>query len=120
MTPAELKTRGPLGIDEANWERFAVDGDGDGKVERESPGDSAATLARMVWAGGGLRAGLFQHNHASWYVEEVLDEASPLAGKCRVRNVSYSIALPGPTGIPINWENVALSNSLEAWDLQQG
>ena len=120
MTPAELRTRGPLGIDEANWDSFAVDGDGDGKVQRQSPGDSAATLGRMVWASGGLRAGLFQHNHASWYVEEVLDEAAPLTGKCRVRNVSYSIALPGPTGVPINWENVELSNSLEAWDLQQG
>ena len=120
MTPAELKTRGPLGIDEANWSSFAVDGDGDGKVERESPGDSAATLGRMVWASGGLRAGLFQHNRASWYVEEVLDEAAPLTGKCRVRNVSYSIALPGPSSVPINWENVELSNSLEAWDLQQG
>ena len=120
MTPGELRTRGPLGIDEANWHSFAVDGDGDGKVQPQSPGDSAATLGRMVWASGGLRAGLFQHNHASWYVEEVLDEAEALTGKCRVRNVSYSIALPGPTAVPINWENVELSNSLEAWDLQQG
>ena len=121
MTPADMKTRGPLGIDEANWDSFAVDGDGDGKVRRHSPGDSAATLGRMVWASGSLEAGIFQHNHASWYVEEVLDEAAPLTGKCSVRNVSYSIALPGPTGVlPINWENVELSNSLEAWDLQQG
>jgi Transglycosylase SLT domain len=120
MTPGELKTRGPLGIDEANWHSFAVDGDGDGKVQPQSPGDSAATLGRMVWASGGLTAGLFQHNHASWYVEEVLDETEALTGKCRVRNVSYSIALPGPTAVPINWENVELSNSLEAWDLQQG
>ena len=57
MTPAELRTRGPLGIDEANWDSFAVDGDGDGKVQRESPGDSAATLGRMIWASGGLRGG---------------------------------------------------------------
>jgi Transglycosylase SLT domain len=120
MTPAELRTRGPLGIDQANWDSFAVDGDGDGQVKRESPGDSAATIGRMVWASGSLRAGLFQHNHASWYVEEVLDEAAPLTGKCRVRNTAYSIALPGPTSVPINWENVTLSNSLEAWDLQQG
>ena len=120
MTPGELRTRGPLGIDEANWHSFAVDGDGDGKVQPQSPGDSAATLGRMVWASGGLTAGLFQHNHASWYVEEVLDETEALTGKCRVRNVSYSIALPGPTAVPINWENVELSNSLEAWDLQQG
>ena len=74
----------------------------------------------MIWAAGSLRAGIFEHNHASWYVEEVLDEAEPLAGKCRVRTVAYAVALPGPTAIPINWENLELSNSLELWDLQQG
>ena len=121
MTPADMKTRGPLGIDEANWDSFAVDGDGDGKVRRHSPGDSAATLGAHGLGQRQPGGGIFQHNHASWYVEEVLDEAAPLTGKCSVRNVSYSIALPGPTGVlPINWENVELSNSLEAWDLQQG
>ena len=30
MTPGELKTRGPLGIDAANWDSFAVDGLRDG------------------------------------------------------------------------------------------
>jgi hypothetical protein len=120
MSPEDLRTRGPLGIDERNWERFAVDGDGDGKVKRQSPGDSAATLARMIWASEDLRAGLFQHNHASWYVDEVMEEAEQIAGKCRVRTVAYSVALPGPTSAPINWENVELSNSLEMLDIQQG
>jgi hypothetical protein len=120
MSQADLQARGPLGISEENWQRYAVDGDGDGKVNRESPGDSAATLARMIWASGSLRAGLFEHNHAAWYVDEVLEEAETMAGDCHVRTVSYSVALPGPTSIPINWENVELSNSLEMLDLQQG
>ena len=120
MSPEQMRIRGPLGIDEENWQRFAVDGDGDGKVKRESPGDSAATLARMIWASGDLRAGLFQHNHASWYVDEVTEEAEQMAGKCRVRTVAYSVVLPGPTSAPINWENVELSNSLELLDIQQG
>jgi membrane-bound lytic murein transglycosylase B len=120
MSPAEMATRGPLGIAESNWQRFAVDGDGDGKVLRQSPGDSAATLARLIWSAGSLRAGVFQHNHASWYVEEVLDEAELLTGKCRVKTVAYAIALPGPTSVPINWENLELSNPLELWDIQQG
>jgi hypothetical protein len=97
-----------------------VDGDGDGVVKRESPGDSAATLARMIWASGTIRAGLFQHNHAAWYVDEVLEGAEAMAGDCHVRTTSYAVALPGPTSIPINWENVELSNSLEMLDLQQG
>jgi len=120
MTAEELETRGPLGISDVNWERFAVDGDGDGKAQRESPGDAASTLGRMIWAAGSLRAGIFEHNHAAWYVDEVLEEAVPLDGKCRVQTVSYAIALPGPTSIPINWENLELSNELELWDLQQG
>jgi hypothetical protein len=120
MSPEELRTRGPLGISDGNWERYAVDGDGDGRVRRQSPGDAASTLARMAWARGSLRAGIFEHNHAAWYVQEVLDEAGPLTAKCRVRNVAYAVALPGPTAIPINWKNLELSNSLELWDLQQG
>ena len=74
----------------------------------------------MIWAAGSLRAGIFEHNHAAWYVEEVLDEAEPMTGKCHVQTVAYSIALPGPTAAPINWENVELSNSLELSDIQQG
>jgi hypothetical protein len=120
MSADQLRVRGPLGIDERNWERFAVDGDGDGKVRRESPADSAATLARMIWASSDLRAGLFQHNHASWYVDEVIEEADRIAGRCEVRTVAYSVALPGPTSAPINWENVELSNSLQMLDIQQG
>jgi hypothetical protein len=120
MTGEELADRGPMGISDDNWDRYAVDGDADGRVLRESPGDSAATIARMIWAAGSLRAGIFEHNHAAWYVAEVLDEAEPLTGKCRVRTVSYAVALPGPSALPINWENVELSNSLEAWDLQSG
>jgi len=120
MTSAELLEMGPLGISAANWERYRVDGDADGVIKRESIGDSAATVARMIWGAGSIRAGVFQHNHASWYVQEVLDEAEPIAGKCRVRTVAYSISLPGPTSIPIRWENVELSNELELWDIQQG
>ena len=30
--------RGPLGITEDNWKRYAVDGDGDGKVKHSEPG----------------------------------------------------------------------------------
>jgi hypothetical protein len=120
MTGEELERSGPLGLSDENWERYEVDGDGDGKAQRASIGDSSAALARMIWAAGGIREGIFAHNHASWYVQEVLDEAEPLRGKCRVRTVAYSVALPGPTSMPINWENLELSNELELWDLQQG
>jgi soluble lytic murein transglycosylase-like protein len=120
MSAHDLESRGPLGITEDNWNRYAVDGDGNGKVKRSSPADSAATLARMIWAAGDLRAGLFQHNHAEWYVEAVLQDAEAMKGTCQVKTVAYSVALPGPTNAPINWRNVELSNSLEMVDLQSG
>jgi Transglycosylase SLT domain len=120
MTKEELELLGPFGITDENWAQFAVDGDGDGKPTRESPADSAATLARMLWASGTLKAGLFQHNHASWYVNAVLEETDAIAGKCKTRTTAYAVALPGPMSIPINWANVELSNSLEMWDLQRG
>jgi membrane-bound lytic murein transglycosylase B len=120
MSARELRQTGPLGITEDNWKRYAVDGDHDGKVEHRSPADSAATLARMMWAAGGLRAGLFQHNHAEWYVEAVLQDAESMAGSCQVKTVAYSVALPGPTNAPINWANVELSNQLEMMDIKSG
>jgi soluble lytic murein transglycosylase-like protein len=120
MSPEELVSRGPLGISEDNWERYAVDGNRNGKVKRSSPGDSAATLARMIWAAGDLRAGLFQHNHAEWYVEAVLADAEAMAGSCQVKTVAYSVALPGPANTPINWANVELSNQLEMVDIRSG
>jgi hypothetical protein len=120
MSAEDLASRGPLGITEENWKSYAVDGDGDGKVKHSSPADSAATLARMIWAAGDLRAGLFQHNHAEWYVDAVVAEAEAMAGSCQVRTVSYSVALPGPTSMAINWGNVELSNSVEMVDIQSG
>jgi hypothetical protein len=120
MSPRQLSTVGPLGISEDHWKQYAVDGDGNGKVKRENPADSAATLARMIWAAGDLRAGLFQHNHAEWYVDAVLQDAESMAGSCQVKTVAYSVALPGPTNAPINWANVELSNSLEMVDIQSG
>jgi hypothetical protein len=120
MSARDLATRGPLGITDDNWERYAVDGDADGKVTHSSPADSAATLARMIWAAGDLRAGLFLHNHAEWYVEAVLADADAMKGTCQVKTVAYSVALPGPTNAPINWQNVELSNQLEMVDIQSG
>ncbi len=120
MSPEQLSSVGPLGITDDHWKQYAVDGDGDGKVKRQSPADSAATLARMIWAAGDLRAGLFQHNHAEWYVEAVLKDAESMAGSCQVKTVAYSVALPGPTNAPINWANVELSNQLEMVDIQSG
>jgi hypothetical protein len=82
MTPGQLVSTGPLGLDRDEWNRFEVDGDGDGHIEPADIYDSAATLAREFWSRGDLRSGIFLHNQAEWYVQQVLAQADQVAGRC--------------------------------------
>jgi Transglycosylase SLT domain len=120
MNRAQLNSYGPLGLDPAEWRRYAVDGNEDGRIRHASPADSAATLARLIWSRGSLRAGVFTHNQASWYVEAVLAEAEALEGKCAVTVVDWPLSLPNAVIAPINWNNLTLSNELELQDLTTG
>ncbi len=120
MSHRQLREFGPLGLDTTEWQRYAVDGDEDGRISHASPADSAATLARLIWSRGDLRAGVFTHNQASWYVDAVLAEAEVLEGKCTVTPVDWSLALPNAVIAPINWDNLTLSNELELHDLTSG
>jgi len=120
LSKAQLRRFGPLGLDGYEWRHYAVDGNGDGRIRHASPGDSAATLARLIWSKGGLRAGVFAHNQAAWYVEAVLIQAEALEGKCSVEPVEWSLSLPHTVIAPINWSNLTLSNDLELKDLTDG
>ena len=120
MSKAELRRHGALGLVGEEWKDYAVDGDGDGRIRREDPADSAATLARLIWSRGGLNAGLFEHNHAKWYVDAVLGEADRIEGKCETGTVDWALALPNAVLAPIKWENLTLSNELEEQDLAGG
>ncbi len=92
MSKEQMRTEGPLGLDSFEWEEFGVDGNEDGRIRRASSGDSAATLARMIWSRGSLEAGLFTHNQAEWYVQEVLEEAERIEGKCKVSYIDWALA----------------------------
>jgi hypothetical protein len=120
MSKAELHRHGALGLVGSEWSEYAVDGDGDGRIRREDPADSAATLARLIWSQGGLQAGLFEHNHAKWYVDAVLGEADRIEGKCKASVVDWALALPNAVIAPIDWNNLTLSNELEKQDLDSG
>jgi hypothetical protein len=120
MSKAGLREFGPLGLDSSEWRRYAVDGDGDGRIRRADPDDSAATLARLIWSRGSLRAGIFTHNQAQWYVQAVLDEAVTLEGKCQVTPADWTIVLPEAAVAPIEWDNLTLSNELQMHDLTTG
>jgi hypothetical protein len=118
MSKDELKRHGALGLVGEEWKEYAVDGDGDGRIRHGDPADSAATLAREIWSQGGLNAGLFEHNHAKWYVDAVLAEADRIEGKCTVSTVDWALSLPNAVLAPIKWENLTLSNELEKQDLE--
>ena len=65
------------------------------RVRHADPDDSAATLARLIWSRGGLRAGIFTHNQAQWYVQAVLAEAEQLEGRLQADARSTGrVALP--------------------------
>ena len=120
LSEEQMQKYGPLGLDGSEWSAYGVDGDEDGKVRRSDPDDSAATLARLIWSRGGLRAGLFTHNQAQWYVEAVLAQAEQVKGGCEMRTAAWAVALPETAVAPINWDNLTLSNELELHDLMSG
>ncbi len=92
MGKAQLHDEGPLGLDASEWHAYAVDGDEDGRIRHADPVDSAATLARMIWSRGSLSAGIFTHNQAEWYVQQVLLEAGRMEGECKSRYVDWALA----------------------------
>jgi cell wall-associated NlpC family hydrolase len=111
MTEKQLRNEGPLGIEAVEWNAYAVDGDEDGRIRHADPVDSAATLARLIWSRGSLSAGIFTHNQAEWYVQEVLQEAEQIEGDCKARYVDWTLA-PLPTGLETAGPEAILTGSL--------
>jgi cell wall-associated NlpC family hydrolase len=106
MNKKEMGREGPLGLDKSEWSKYAVDGNEDGHIDHADPADSAATLARLIWARGSLAAGIFTHNQAEWYVQEVMQQAEQIEGNCKVSYVDWRVAplatgfeTPGPTAV---------------------
>lgn len=121
MTPKQLRENGPMGLSRDEWKEFGVDGDGDGYVERDEPWDGIATFARMLWSNPTLEAGLFEHNHASWYVQATVEDAGRIAGDCDTSKTDWNIAYPVPTNsTEINWDNLQVMNPAAQNDIQNG
>jgi cell wall-associated NlpC family hydrolase len=111
MTKKQLHEAGPLGLEPSEWSAYAVDGDGDGRIRHADPVDSAATLARLIWSRGSLSAGIFTHNQAEWYVQEVLQEADRIEGDCKARYVEWALA-PLPTALETSGPSAVLDGTL--------
>ena len=75
---------GPMQISlEGTWQRFRVDGDGDGRMSVYEPADAIATAASYLKASGApgdYHRALFAYNHAEWYVAQVLAKADEYRG----------------------------------------
>jgi membrane-bound lytic murein transglycosylase B len=109
MGAKQMRERGPLGLEPSEWSQYAVDGDEDGHIHRADPADSAATLARLIWSRGSLRAGIFSHNQAAWYVQAVLSDAEDLEGRCKTSYVDWRVA-PLDSGFETPGPNAVLDN----------
>jgi membrane-bound lytic murein transglycosylase B len=92
MSKKQLEVTGPLGLEASEWKQFRVDGDDDGHIRHADIFDSALTLAREIWSKGSLEAGVFAHNQAAWYVEEVIGEAEEIEGGCKTSWVDWRVA----------------------------
>jgi membrane-bound lytic murein transglycosylase B len=92
MSKKQLEVTGPLGLEASEWKQFRVDGDGDGHIRHADIFDSALTLAREIWSKGSLEAGVFAHNQAAWYVEEVMGEAEEIEGGCKASYVDWRVS----------------------------
>jgi membrane-bound lytic murein transglycosylase B len=92
MNKKQLEETGPLGLEASEWKQFRVDGDDDGHIRHSDIFDSAMTLAREIWSKGSLEAGVFAHNQAAWYVEEVMSEAEEIEGGCKTSYIDWRVA----------------------------
>jgi hypothetical protein len=90
---------GPMQFLAATWAAYGVDGDGDGVTSAYSPTDAIWGAANYLCANGAgdtarLRDAIWNYNHASWYVDQVLAIAAGYAAALPVGDASALVAHP--------------------------
>jgi Transglycosylase SLT domain len=76
--PSSAGAMGPMQFEPSTFERYAVDGNGDGVANIDDPADAIYSAANYLCANGAGRGptalsnAIFHYNHAGWYVEMVL------------------------------------------------
>ena len=86
MGPSSAGALGPMQFLPSTWATWGTDGFGDtGSPNIWNPYDAVPSAARMLCADGAAQGGqslwnaIFDYNHASWYVDEVLTLADEYA-----------------------------------------
>ncbi|MGK2932154.1 MAG: lytic murein transglycosylase [Solirubrobacterales bacterium] len=122
MTRKQIRETGAMGLSREEWQKFGVDGNDDGYVQRDEPWDAVSTFARMLWSKPNIEQGLFEHNHASWYVEAAMREAAAIKGECDTVKTTWNIHFPTPTtnATEINWDNLTILNAAAQNDIASG
>jgi hypothetical protein len=84
--PSTAGALGPMQFLPSTWATWGIDGFGDtGAPNILNPFDAVPSAARMLCVDGaasgtaGLRQAIFDYNHATWYVDEVLSLAAEYA-----------------------------------------
>jgi Transglycosylase SLT domain len=83
--PSSAGARGPMQFMPGTWAIWGIDGfNRTGPPDIMNPYDAVPSAARMLCADGGgnsatLSAAIFDYNHATWYVDEVLALANEYA-----------------------------------------
>ncbi len=74
--------QGPMQFLPSTFAAYAVDGNGDGRIDINNIDDAIFTAAHYLQAGGAATGNyygaLFNYNHADWYVQKVLGIAGQL------------------------------------------
>jgi len=88
--PSTAGALGPMQFLPSTWAAWGIDGFGQtGPPDVQNPLDAVPSAARMLCADGaaagqaGLRQAIFDYNHATWYVNEVLALAALYAASYR-------------------------------------
>jgi hypothetical protein len=88
MGPSTAGALGPMQFLPSTWRTWGIDGFGDtGRPNIMNPFDAVPSAARLLCADGAasggqsLRSAIFDYNHATWYVNEVLTLAAEYAGE---------------------------------------
>src|SRR2546421_8033621 len=79
MGPSSAGAIGWMQFMPDTWLRWGTDGNGDGVADPWNPDDAVFSAARYLAASGGqqdIAGAVFSYNHASWYVNEVMQLAN--------------------------------------------
>ena len=79
MGPSSAGAVGWMQFMPSTWDRWGMDGDGDGLANPWDPEDAIYAAARYLAAAGAhedLSRAIFAYNHAQWYVDDVLELAA--------------------------------------------